>query len=101
MIAADPAASDLAPLASPAPAAPSASRSDEPITRSESRVKATASRDLPPPAFMSKVAITAAIKAATKTQWTTDDLNIWNQPGDKAKMLGELEAGKKVAGHRP
>ena len=45
---------------------------------------------------MSKAAITAAIKAATKQQWTTDDLNIWNQPGDKAKQLGELEAGKKV-----
>ena len=29
-------------------------------------------------------------------QWTTDDLNIWNQPGDKAKLLGELDAGKKV-----
>ena len=45
---------------------------------------------------MSKAAITAAIKAATKQQWTTDELNIWNQPGDKAKLLGELEAGKKV-----
>ena len=45
---------------------------------------------------MSKPAITAAIKAAKKKQWTTDDLNIWNQPGDKAKQLGELEAGKKV-----
>ena len=45
---------------------------------------------------MSKAAIKAAIKAATKQQWTTDELNIWNQPGDKAKLLGELEAGKKV-----
>ena len=31
-----------------------------------------------------------------KQQWTTDELNIWNQPGDKAKLLGEIEAGKKV-----
>jgi hypothetical protein len=97
VVVADPAASDLKPLTA-APAAPSASaeRSDEPITRNENRVKATASRDLPPPAFMSKAATTAAIKAASKTQWTTDDLNIWNQPGDKAKLLGELAAAKKV-----
>jgi hypothetical protein len=97
VLGAGPAASDLAPLAASAPAAAaSADRSDEPITRAENRVKATASRDLPPPAFMSKVAITAAIKAATKQQWTTDDLNIWNQPGDRAKQLGELAAAKKV-----
>ena len=92
----DPAASDLAPLADPTSLVASAERSDEPITRSEDRIKFTGPRDLPPPAFMSKDAITAAIKAATQTQWTTDDLNIWNQPGDKAKQLGEIEAGKKV-----
>jgi hypothetical protein len=96
VLGAGPAASDLAPLASSTPLAASADRSDDPITRSENRVKATASRDLPPPAFMSKASITAAIKAATKKQWTTDDLNIWNQPGDKAKQLGELAAGKEV-----
>jgi hypothetical protein len=97
VVTAGPASSDLAPLAAPAAlAAASAERSEEPVTRSENRVKATASRDLPPAAFMSKAAITAAIKAATKTQWTTDDLNIWNQPGDRAKKLGEVEAGKKV-----
>ncbi|MDX6373645.1 MAG: hypothetical protein QOD98_2633 [Nocardioidaceae bacterium] len=96
VLGAGPAASDLAPLAIPTPLAASADRSDDPITRSENRVKATASRDLPPPAFMSKASITAAIKAAKKQQWTTDDLNIWNQPGDKARQLGELAAGKKV-----
>jgi hypothetical protein len=100
VIAADPAASDLVPLTAPAPAAPTASasadRSDEPITRSEKRVKATASRDLPPPAFMSKLAVSAAIKAATAREWTTDDLNIWSQPGDKAKQLGEVDEGTKV-----
>ncbi len=96
VLGADPAASDLAPLATTAPLTASAERSDAPVTRSENRIKATASFDLPPQAFMSKAAITAAIKGATKKQWTTDDLNIWNQPGDKAKQLGELEAGKKV-----
>ena len=96
VLGADPAASDLAPLTISSSLTASAERSEEPITRSENRVKATASRDLPPPAFMSKAAIKAAIKAATKQQWTTDELNIWNQPGDKAKLLGEIEAGKKV-----
>ena len=96
VLGAGPAPSDLAPTVASAPATASAERSDEPITRSENRVKATASRDLPPPAFMSKASITAAIKTATKQQWTTDELNIWNQPGDKAKQLGELDAGKKV-----
>jgi hypothetical protein len=96
VLGANPAASDLAPLATSAPSSASAERSEEPITRSENRVKATASRDLPPPAFMSKTAINAAIKAATKKQWTTDDLNIWNQPGDKAKRLGEVAADKLV-----
>jgi len=100
VVAANPAASDRAPSATSAASSPavspSASRSEEPVTRSENRVKATASRDLPPPAFMSKVAVTAAVKGATKQQWTTDALNIWSQPGDKAKLLGELDEGKKV-----
>ena len=74
IVAADPAASDLSRLS--APTVPSASvsasveRTQDALTRSENRVKATASRDLPPPAFMSKTAVTAAIKAATKEQWT-------------------------------
>jgi hypothetical protein len=96
VLGAEPAESDLSTLTNASSSTASAERSDEPITRSENRIKATASRDLPPPAFMSKAAITAAIKAATKQQWTTDELNIWNQPGDKAKLLGEIEASKKV-----
>jgi len=100
VVASDPAASDLSRLSAPAAASvsvsTSADRGQDELTRSENRVKATASRDLPPPAFMSKTAVATAIKAATKQQWTTDDLNIWNQPGDKAKLLGELAEGKKV-----
>ncbi len=96
VLSANPGTSEVVPLAGAVAPSASADRTDVLITRSEDRVKATASRDLPPPAFMSKAAITAAIKAATKTQWTTDELNVWNQPGDKAKLLGEVEAGKKV-----
>ena len=48
------------------------------------------------PKFMSKVAIQQAVEHASQVRWTTDDLNVWTQPGDKAKQVGELEAGKKV-----
>ena len=37
-----------------------------------------------------------AINRADKTLWTRADLNLWTQPGQKAKKRGELEAGKKV-----
>jgi hypothetical protein len=97
VLSADPAASDrTTTLSAPPTVTASAERSEEPVTRSENRVKATASRDVAPPSFMSKSSIAAAVKAATKSQWTTADLNIWNQPGDKAKQLGELAEGKKV-----
>jgi hypothetical protein len=103
VVAADPGASKLTSLtgttdlaAYSSAASSAAERSEDPVTRNEDRVKATTSRDLPPPSFMSKAAITAAIKAATKRQWTTADLNIWNQPGDRAKQIGELAEGKKV-----
>ena len=45
---------------------------------------------------MSKKAIRTAIKNADKRVWTTDELNIWDEPGTKAEQLGELEPGKKV-----
>ncbi len=37
-----------------------------------------------------------AIQKADRKLWTQSDLNLWTQPGQKAKKLGELEAGKKV-----
>jgi hypothetical protein len=99
VIAADPSASKLTPLSASTDLAAfssTAERSEDPVTRNEDRVKATTSRDLPPASFMSKAAIASAIKAAKTQQWTTAELNIWNQPGDKAKQLGELDEGKKV-----
>jgi hypothetical protein len=45
---------------------------------------------------MSKSAIKSAVEHAKQHRWTTTDLNIWTQPGDKAKKLGELDAAKKV-----
>lgn len=90
----EPAVSDVAPLGSAA-ADIAGSRSVD-LTRSADRTK------IPPPAttlpanFMSKAAITKAVEGASQTLWTTDELNIWTQPGDKAKQVDELEAGKKV-----
>jgi hypothetical protein len=96
--AADPAATDLTKIsADAAPAGLSAvpSQRSEVVTRAEDRAKHIRLTPVPPNA-MSKAAIQAAIDGAKRKQWTTDELNIWNQPGDKATQLGELEAGKKV-----
>ncbi len=45
---------------------------------------------------MSKAAIRKAVNGADQKLWTTDTLNIWDEPGDKALKLGELDAGKQV-----
>lgn len=37
-----------------------------------------------------------AVRGADTTLWTTDDLNIWSEPGKKAELLGEIEAVSKV-----
>ena len=69
-------------------------RDSAPVTRSSSR---TAALDpAKAPSAMSKTAVRAAVRNADTRLWTTDELNVWDQPGKKAKKLGELEAGKKV-----
>ena len=40
--------------------------------------------------------VNAAIKAADTKKWTTAPLNLWDQPGDEAKMLGEIAEGEQV-----
>ena len=40
--------------------------------------------------------VAAAIKAADTQKWTTAPLNLWDQPGDEAKNLGEIAEGEKV-----
>jgi hypothetical protein len=37
-----------------------------------------------------------ALRKADRKLWTQSALNIWTQPGDEAKKLGELDAGTKV-----
>jgi hypothetical protein len=70
-------------------------RDDTPVTRSTSRVSAFDAAAKIPNA-MSKAAIKAAIKNADTKLWSTDELNVWDEPGEKAEKLGELEAGKRV-----
>jgi hypothetical protein len=72
------------------------SRSEDPVTRSADRTKVPPPVSSYTPKFMSKAAIKQAVSHASQVRWTTDDLNIWTQPGDKAKQLGELESGTKV-----
>ncbi len=40
--------------------------------------------------------VKAAIKAADTKKWTTAPLNLWDQPGDEAKKLGEIAEGERV-----
>jgi hypothetical protein len=95
VVAAGPAASDLTSISGAPPAArPSPARADG-LTRSDDRLQHAASPAVPAN-LMSKKSVKDAIAHADKRQWTTDELNIWTQPGDKATNLGELEAGKKV-----
>jgi hypothetical protein len=77
--------------------AEAAERSDAPLTRGGSRdLMSEQVQKALPPAYMSKKAVRSAIRGADTRQWTTTDLNLWNQPGDKAKQTGEVEATKKV-----
>jgi hypothetical protein len=95
VVLADPATSNLAPLGA-APTSISSPRNEPPITRNLDRVQLAAPAPVVDPNFMSKAAIKKAVSKASERLWATDDLNIWTQPGDKAKKIGEIEAGKKV-----
>jgi hypothetical protein len=78
-----------------ASADPFSARTDDPVTRTESRMKMR-SPQVVEPRFMSKAATQAAVDGAQEKLWATDDLNLWTQPGDKAKQVGLLEQGDKV-----
>ncbi|GAB3259687.1 SH3 domain-containing protein [Nocardioides dilutus] len=94
VLASDPVSSTV--IASAATTGLVVDRADQPVTRSTSRGAALDAAPVKIPNAMSKAAIRTAIKNADTRLWTTDELNIWDQPGDKAEKLGELDAGKKV-----
>jgi hypothetical protein len=68
-------------------------RDSEPLSRSAARIERAPSKVQQ---VMAPRAVQAAIKKADTRLWTTAPLNLWTDPADSAKKLGELAEGKKV-----
>jgi uncharacterized protein YraI len=69
-------------------------RDSEPVSRSApARIKREPSEV---EQIMADRKVAAAIKQADTKRWTTAALNLWSQPGDDAKKLGEIDEGKPV-----
>ena len=67
-------------------------RDSAPVTRSSSR---TAALDpAKAPSAMSKTAVRAAVRNADTRLWTTDELNVWDQPGKKVLVTGRTMWGR-------
>ena len=75
-----------------APAPPGA-RGDV-VSRGQSRLASTKPTKLE--LVLSEGQTKKALARADRKLWTQSDLNLWTQPGEKAKKLGELEANKLV-----
>lgn len=45
---------------------------------------------------LSRKAVAKAIKQADTKRWTTTELNLWTEPGEAGKKVGELDAIEKV-----
>lgn len=54
------------------------------------------SRPSPVDKIMRRQSIARAVRAATDTQWTTTELNIWTRPDERARQLGVLDTAVKV-----
>lgn len=70
----------------------------ESVSRDASR-PAPVKKEEPPTKLelaLAPAATQKAIKTADEKLWTVAPLNIWTEPGDAAKNLGELDAGVKV-----
>ncbi|GAA4801805.1 mucin-2 protein [Nocardioides caeni] len=46
--------------------------------------------------LMAPDAVAKAVESATKKRWTTEALNLWTTPGDKARKVGEIADGERV-----
>lgn len=92
----DPAVSE-APVARQASDELIGAHTSTPVTRSGTRKQpADASAAAAEPSLMSQTAVRKAIKKADTQLWTTAELNLWSEPGEQARNLGELDAGEKV-----
>jgi hypothetical protein len=70
------------------------SEGGDPVSRSApSRV---ARDESPVAALMAERSVARAIKRADTKLWTTENLNLWTQPGKQAEKLGELPDGRQV-----
>ena len=113
VLASEPVSSDLpsvaaaapsSPPAAPEPAAasesaaaptPDAVRRSRTVSRSASRSE-IASLLSKSETMMSQETTRKAIKNADQRLWTTTTLNLWDEPGAKARQVGEIEPGEKV-----
>ncbi len=66
------------------------------VSRGDSRVSVEPSKPSKLELVLSKGQTKKAIAKADRKLWTESDLNLWSQPGAKAKRQGELEAGRRV-----
>lgn len=75
---------------------------DATVSRGSSRAKLFDSAPGKPPevskvdALLTDKSVANAIKGADSKLWTTDALNLWTEPGEKADQTGEVEAGRRV-----
>ena len=72
-------------------------RTSTPVTRAGSRKQPADVATTPAkPTLMSEVSVRKAIKNADTQLWSTTQLNLWSEPGEKARQLGELDAAERV-----
>ena len=70
---------------------------DSVLSRSADRTQAEKKKDKTKlERVLSKKAVQRAIKRADTRLWTTAPLNLWTQPGKKAKKVGQVAAERKV-----
>ena len=96
VLSADPAVSENVATARPASDVLVEARTSIPVTRSDSRKQPAERPTAAKPSLMSKQAVRTAIKRADTHQWTTADLNLWTEPAEAAKQVGEIGSGEKV-----
>ena len=70
-------------------------RTAAPVSRAGSR-KQPADAATASPSLMSQTAVREAIQRADTQLWSTTQLNLWTEPGEQARQIGELDAGEKV-----
>lgn len=71
-------------------------RSAKPTAKSTAKSTVTPTSESRVERLLQPGAKRAAIRDADEKRWTTAGLNLWTEPGDKARQTGEMPAGEKV-----